>query len=71
MLSLRVRVPSTVILVGQDAAKLQHRLHPISNMPRPIASRPGPRVTGAEKVLRREIDASAHKALLDELAAEI
>lgn len=28
-------------------------------------------VTGAEKVLRREIDASAHKALLDELAAEI
>lgn len=28
-------------------------------------------VTGAEKVLRREIDAGAHKALLDELAAEI
>ena len=28
-------------------------------------------VTGAEKLLRREIDASAHKALLDELAAEI
>ena len=28
-------------------------------------------VAGAEKVLRREIDASAHKALLDELAAEI
>lgn len=28
-------------------------------------------VTGAEKLLKREIDASAHKALLDELAAEI
>ncbi len=28
-------------------------------------------VAGAEKLLRREIDASAHKALLDELAAEI
>lgn len=28
-------------------------------------------VTGAEKLLRREIDANAHKALLDELAAEI
>ncbi len=28
-------------------------------------------VTGAEKLLRREIDASAQKALLDELAAEI
>lgn len=28
-------------------------------------------VTGAEKLLRREIDASAHKALLEELAAEI
>jgi F-type H+-transporting ATPase subunit b len=28
-------------------------------------------VTGAEKLLRREIDAGAHKALLDELAAEI
>jgi F-type H+-transporting ATPase subunit b len=28
-------------------------------------------VNGAEKLLRREIDASAHKALLDELAAEI
>jgi F-type H+-transporting ATPase subunit b len=28
-------------------------------------------VTGAEKLLRREIDATAHKALLDELAAEI
>ncbi len=28
-------------------------------------------VTGAEKLLRREIDASAHKALLAELAAEI
>ncbi len=28
-------------------------------------------VTGAEKLLRREIDPSAHKALLDELAAEI
>ena len=28
-------------------------------------------VTGAEKLLRREIDASAHKVLLDELAAEI
>ena len=28
-------------------------------------------VTGAEKLLHREIDASAHKALLDELAAEI
>ena len=28
-------------------------------------------VTGAEKLLRREIDSSAHKALLDELAAEI
>jgi F-type H+-transporting ATPase subunit b len=28
-------------------------------------------VTGAEKLLRREIDADAHKALLDELAAEI
>ncbi len=28
-------------------------------------------VTGAEKLLRREIDAAAHKALLDELAAEI
>lgn len=28
-------------------------------------------VTGAEKLLRREIDAKAHKALLDELAAEI
>lgn len=28
-------------------------------------------VSGAEKLLRREIDASVHKALLDELAAEI
>jgi F-type H+-transporting ATPase subunit b len=28
-------------------------------------------VSGAEKLLRREIDAAAHKALLDELAAEI
>ena len=28
-------------------------------------------VTGAEKLLRREIDPAAHKALLDELAAEI
>jgi F-type H+-transporting ATPase subunit b len=28
-------------------------------------------VSGAEKLLRREIDPSAHKALLDELAAEI
>ncbi|WP_372017963.1 F0F1 ATP synthase subunit B [Pseudoxanthomonas sp. 10H] len=28
-------------------------------------------VNGAEKLLRREIDANAHKALLDELAAEI
>jgi len=28
-------------------------------------------VSGAEKLLKREIDASAHKALLDELAAEI
>ena len=28
-------------------------------------------VNGAEKLLKREIDANAHKALLDELAAEI
>ena len=28
-------------------------------------------VAGAEKLLRREIDASAHKALLDELAAQL
>ena len=28
-------------------------------------------VTGAEKLLKREIDASAHKALLDELAAQL
>lgn len=28
-------------------------------------------VSGAEKLLKREIDAAAHKALLDELAAEI
>ena len=28
-------------------------------------------VAGAERLLRREIDASAHKALLDELATEI
>ncbi len=28
-------------------------------------------VAGAEKLLRREIDANAHKVLLDELAAEI
>ncbi|HJR73130.1 MAG TPA: F0F1 ATP synthase subunit B [Luteimonas sp.] len=28
-------------------------------------------VTGAEKLLKREIDANAHKALLEELAAEI
>lgn len=28
-------------------------------------------VSGAEKLLRREIDANAHKALLDELAAEL
>ena len=28
-------------------------------------------VSGAEKLLRREIDPAAHKALLDELAAEI
>ncbi|MCD9047371.1 F0F1 ATP synthase subunit B [Luteimonas sp. MHLX1A] len=28
-------------------------------------------VTGAEKLLRREIDANAHRVLLDELAAEI
>jgi len=28
-------------------------------------------VAGAEKLLRREIDANVHKALLDELAAEI
>ncbi|MGH8088254.1 MAG: F0F1 ATP synthase subunit B, partial [Stenotrophomonas sp.] len=28
-------------------------------------------VSGAEKLLKREIDANAHKALLDELASEI
>ena len=28
-------------------------------------------VTGAEKLIRREIDANAHKALLDELAAQL
>ena len=28
-------------------------------------------VAGAEKLIRREIDSRAHKALLDELAAEI
>lgn len=28
-------------------------------------------VTGAEKLLRREIDANAHKALLDDLAAQL
>jgi F-type H+-transporting ATPase subunit b len=28
-------------------------------------------VSGAEKLLRREIDASAHKALIDELAAQL
>jgi F-type H+-transporting ATPase subunit b len=28
-------------------------------------------VTGAEKLLKREIDAAAHKALLDELAAQL
>ncbi len=28
-------------------------------------------VTGAEKLLQREIDVNAHKALLDELASEI
>jgi len=28
-------------------------------------------VSGAEKLIRREIDANAHKALLDELAAEV
>ena len=28
-------------------------------------------VSGAEKLIRREIDPAAHKALLDELAAEI
>ncbi|GAA5082573.1 F0F1 ATP synthase subunit B [Lysobacter panacisoli] len=28
-------------------------------------------VTGAEKLLKREIDANAHKALLDELAAQL
>lgn len=28
-------------------------------------------VSGAEKILKREIDASAHKALLDQLVAEI
>ena len=28
-------------------------------------------VTGAEKLIRREIDASAHKALLDDLAAQL
>lgn len=28
-------------------------------------------VTGAEKLLRREIDANAHKALLDELAGQL
>src|SRR5690606_33845288 len=28
-------------------------------------------VSGAERLLKREIDAQAHKALLDELAAEI
>ena len=28
-------------------------------------------VSGAEKVLRREIDAGAHKALIDELAAQL
>jgi F-type H+-transporting ATPase subunit b len=28
-------------------------------------------VSGAEKLLKREIDASAHKALLDELAAQL
>lgn len=28
-------------------------------------------VTGAEKVIRKEIDANAHKALLDELATQI
>ena len=28
-------------------------------------------VSGAEKLIRREIDPAAHRALLDELAAEI
>ena len=28
-------------------------------------------VAGAEKLIRKEIDGDAHKALLDELAAEI
>ena len=28
-------------------------------------------VSGAEKLLRREIDPGAHKALLDELAAQL
>ncbi len=28
-------------------------------------------VAGAEKILKREIDANAHKALLDQLASEI
>ena len=28
-------------------------------------------VTGAEKLLKREIDASAHKALIDDLAAQL
>ena len=30
-----------------------------------------PAVSGAEKLLRREIDAGAHKALLDELASQL
>jgi F-type H+-transporting ATPase subunit b len=28
-------------------------------------------VSGAEKILKREIDANAHKALLDQLVAEM
>jgi len=28
-------------------------------------------VTGAEKLLKREIDANAHKALIDDLAAQL
>src|SRR5690606_19251532 len=38
------------------------------HMPRQVASLAG---AGAEKLLRREIDASAHKALLDELATQL
>jgi F-type H+-transporting ATPase subunit b len=58
---------------GRQKALAESEIHAASNRAREDLRKQvsALAVTGAEKLLRREIDASAHKALLDELAAEI